>query len=122
MQQVNSAGVLLMMACWKNCLKFFEDWACQKTHLKMVYREKIVLKTSGEFALGTPPLLVLRFSERTAAAGEVEKWWTREKCVPGAVVSGHGPTHFAADELGNHGNAHTDAGNISCFARAKEGM
>lgn len=28
----------------------------------------------------------------------------------------------AADELGNHGNAHTDARNISCFAWAKERM
>lgn len=61
-------------------------------------------------------LLALRFSKGTAAAREVEKWWTREECVPGAVVSGHGPTHFAADELGNHGNAHTDARNISYFA------
>lgn len=88
----------------------------------MLYREKNALKTLGEFVLGTPLLLALRFSERRAAAGEVEKWWTREECLPGAAVSGHGPTHFAADELGNHGNAHTDARNISCFAWAKEGM
>lgn len=80
-----------------------------------------MLKTLGEFVLGSPLLLALRFS-RTAAAEEVEKQWTGEECVPGAAVSGHGPTHFAADELGNHGNAHTDARNISCFAWAKEGM
>lgn len=79
-----------------------------------------MLETLGEFVLGTPLLLALRFSKRTAAARE--KRWTREECVPGAAVSGHGPTHFAADELGNHGNAHTDARNISCFAWAKEGM
>lgn len=78
MQQVESAGVLLMTACWKNCLEFFEDWACQKTRLEMLYREKNALKTLGEFVLGTPLLLALRFSEKTAAAGEVEKWWTRE--------------------------------------------
>lgn len=37
-------------------------------------------------------------------------------------MSGHGPTPFAADELGNHGNAHIDATNIPSFAWAKEGM
>lgn len=72
--------------------------------------------------MGTPLLLSLGFSKRAAAGREVEKQWTREECVPGAAVSGHRPAHFAADELGNHGNAHTDARNISCFAWAKEGM
>lgn len=37
-------------------------------------------------------------------------------------MSGHGPTPFAADELGNHGNAYTDATNIPSFAWAKEEM
>lgn len=74
--------------------------------------------------LGAPLLLTFRFSEdkKKAAAGEVAKQWTREEYASGAVVSGHGPTHFAADELGNHGNAHRDARNIFSFAWAKEGM
>lgn len=122
MQWVKSAGMLLMTACWKNCLKT-KDWTCQKTHLETNYRgKKMCWKTLGEFALGAPLLLAFRFSEKTAAVGEVEKQWTREEDASGAVVSGHGPTHFAADELGNHGNAHTDARNISSFAWAKEGM
>lgn len=72
--------------------------------------------------MDAPLLLAFRFSEKTAAAGEVAKQRTREEHAPGAAVSGHGPTHFAADELGNHGNAHTDARNISSFAWAEEGM
>lgn len=76
----------------------------------------------GRLCVGCPPvafrLLAFRFSEKTA----VEKQWTREEYALGAAMSGHGPTHFAADELGNHGNAHIDARNISSFAWAKEGM
>ena len=87
-----------------------------------LYREKNVLKTLGEFVLGAPLLLAFRFSEKAAAAREVEKQWTGEEYAPGAAVSGHGPTHLAADELGNHGNARRDARKISSFAWAKEGM
>lgn len=71
----------------------------------------------GRVCVGCPTV-AFRFSEKTA----VEKQWTREEYALGSEVSGHGPTHFAADELGNHGNAHTDARNISSFAWAKEGM
>lgn len=74
--------------------------------------------------LHAPLLLTYRFWGwgKAAVAGDVEKQWIREECSSGSVVSGHGPTRFAADELGNHGNEHTDARNISSFAWAKEGM
>lgn len=124
MQQVKYAGMLLLLACWKNCLKTKDLGLPKNMFTDKLRRHKNVLKTLGYFVLGATLLLAFRFSgeKKKAAAGEAAKQWTREEYAPGAVVSGHGPTHFAADELGNHGNAHTDARNISSFAWAKEGM
>lgn len=116
MPRVESAGMLLMMACWKNCLKT-KDRPCQKTCLETNYTGEKCVEVFGRICVGCPTV-AFRFSKKTAG----EKQWTREEYALGAAVSGHGPTHFAADELGNHGNAHTDARNISSFAWAKEGM
>lgn len=124
MQWVKSADMVLMTTCWKKLLENQELGLPKTTFTDKLCRHKNELKTLGEFVLGALmlPATWIFWGKKKAAAGEVAKQWTREEFAPGTVVSGHGPTHFAAEELGNHGNAHTDARNISSFAWAKEGM